>query len=103
MSALSIITRIVQSPNTLGNQPHIEGRRIRVKDIVMWFEMLGMSADEIADAYDLTPADVYSALAFYHLHQQALREQWRKEQEVVTRLKKEIPSKINRQQFHASR
>ena len=48
MSTLSIATRIVQSPEMMENQPHIEGRRIRVKDIVLWFESLAMSADEIA-------------------------------------------------------
>lgn len=96
MSAISIDARIIQSPDSMGNQPHIAGRRIRVKDIVLWFESLGMSADEIADAYDLTLADVYSALAFYHLHQKSLREYWEYEQEQVSGLRKIIPSKINR-------
>jgi uncharacterized protein (DUF433 family) len=96
MSAISIDTKIVQSPDNMGNQPHIAGRRIRVKDIVLWFESLGMSADEIADAYDLTLADVYSALAFYHLHQNSLREQWEREQMQVSKLKETTPSKINR-------
>lgn len=100
MNAISISTSIVQTPDSMGNQPHIAGRRIRVKDIVLWFESLGMSADEIADAYDLTLADVYSALAFYHLHQKSLREQWEREQSQVSILKKSIPSKINRQQMH---
>jgi len=100
MSALSIATKIVQSPELLGKQPHIEGRRIRVKDIVSWFESLGMSADEIADTYDLTLADVYTALAFYHLHKKPLQEQWNKEQAQVATLKKAIPSKVNREQLY---
>ncbi len=85
------------------NQPQIEGRRIRVKDIVSRFESLGMSANEIADTYDLTLPDVYSALAFYHLNQKSLREKWDAEQAQVAKLKKEIPSKINRAEFHGGR
>ncbi len=85
----------------MGNQPHIEGRRIRVKDIVSWFESLAMSADEIADTYDLTLVDVYSALAFYHMHQKTLREKWDSEQNQVEKLSKDIPSKINRTKLHA--
>jgi uncharacterized protein (DUF433 family) len=103
MTALSIATKIVQAPEILGGQPHIEGRRIRVKDIVSWFESLGMSADEIAQAYDLTLADVYSALAFYHLHQPVLREQWAREQAQISTLKKAIPFKINRARSHGER
>ena len=100
MSAITISTSIVQTPDSMGNQPHIVGRRIRVKDIVFWFESLGMSADEIADMYDLTLADVYAALAFYHLHQKSLKEQWESEQVQVSKLKKSVPSKINRQKLH---
>lgn len=103
MSAISIATKIVQSPEILGGQPHIENRRIRVKDIVSWFESLGMSADEIADTYDLTLADVYSALAYYHQHQLILKEKWDAEQQQVAALKITSPSKINLAQVHAKR
>jgi uncharacterized protein (DUF433 family) len=101
MTALSLSTKIVQSADILGNQPHIEGRRIRIKDIVLWFESLGMSADEIADSYNLTLADVYSALAFYHLNQKSLQAFWDNDQKQVNNLKKTMPSKINRAKLHA--
>lgn len=102
MTVLSIATRIVQSPKILGNQPHIEGRRIRVKDIVLWYEVLGMSADEIADVYDLTLADVFAGLAFYHLHQSSLRAQWDREQVEIARIKSKTPSKINKLELRAA-
>ena len=100
MSAISIATKIVQIPEIMGNQPHISGRRIRVKDIVQWFESLGMSADEIADLYDLTLADVYSALAYYHTHRAALQQQWESEHKQVSALKATLPSKVKTKSLH---
>lgn len=99
MTAQSISTRIIQSPDIMGGQAHIEGRRIRVKDIVNWFELLGWSADEIADSFQLTLADVYSALAYYHTNQPELTAVWEKEQILISKLKKDIPSKIDRKRI----
>jgi uncharacterized protein (DUF433 family) len=44
----------------------IAGHRVRVEDIVVWHEQLGMSPDEIVDAIPtITLADVHAALAYY--------------------------------------
>ena len=44
----------------------IAGHRIRVQDIAIWHERLGMSVDEIVHEYpSLTLVDVYAALAYY--------------------------------------
>jgi len=52
-----------------GPKPRIAGRRIRVQDVAIWHEKLGMSADEIADQYPtITLADIYAALAYYWDH-----------------------------------
>lgn len=51
-----------------GGKPRIAGHRITVQNIVLWHELLGRSADEIAAEYDLTLADVYAALAYYYDH-----------------------------------
>ena len=45
------------SPGTAGGQPHIEGRRIKVRDVAFQHEYLGRGADEIAAELDLTLAD----------------------------------------------
>jgi uncharacterized protein (DUF433 family) len=57
----------------------IAGHRIRVQDVAVWHERLGMSVDEIVHEYpSLTLADVYAALAYYwdnrELIEQAIRE-----------------------------
>mgnify|MGYP001340842208 CR=1 FL=1 len=60
---------IEQSPDICGGKPRIAGSRIRVQDIVVWHERMGMSADEIVSRYpQLTLAGVYAGLAYYHDH-----------------------------------
>lgn len=53
-----------------GLKARILGHRIRVQDVAVWHEKLGMSADEIIDQYPtISLADVYAALAYYWDHQ----------------------------------
>jgi uncharacterized protein (DUF433 family) len=52
-----------------GPKPRVAGHRIRVQDIVIWHEKLGISPDEIVHHQPtLTLADVYAALAYYWDH-----------------------------------
>ena len=58
---------IVQGPG--GPKPRIAGHRIRVQDIAIWHEKLGLSPDEIVHRQPtLTLADVYVAMAYYCDH-----------------------------------
>lgn len=95
-AALSIDNRIVTDESILGGQPHIAQRRIRVKDIVQWYDLLKMDADEIAAAYDLELADIFAALAYYHHNRATLQEFWAKEELLVEELRRNMPSKIKR-------
>ncbi len=56
---------ITIDPKVCHGRPHIEGTRIRVQDIAIWHERLGMSVDEISAEYDLSLAQIYAALAYY--------------------------------------
>jgi len=52
-----------------GPKPRIAGHRIRVQDVVIWHEKLGLSPDEIVHHYPtITLADVHAALAYYWDH-----------------------------------
>lgn len=52
-----------------GPKPRIAGHRIRVQDVAIWYEKLGMSPDEIVHHHpSITLADVHAALAFYWDH-----------------------------------
>jgi uncharacterized protein (DUF433 family) len=49
-----------------GPKPRIKGSRIRVEDIVIWHEKLGMSPHEIVFHHPtISLADVHAALAYY--------------------------------------
>ena len=55
-----------------GGEPHIKGRRIKVRHIVVWHEQMGMTPEQIAADYDLQLADVHAALAYYFDHREAI-------------------------------
>ena len=68
MEAKTLDAHIEVTPGTLGGKPRIAGRRIGVHHVALWHERLGRSAEEIAAEHDLSLADVYAALAYYHDH-----------------------------------
>jgi uncharacterized protein (DUF433 family) len=53
------------TPGIAGGKPRISGHRITVQDIAIWHDRLGKNADEISTEYDLSLAQVYTALAYY--------------------------------------
>lgn len=58
---------VVEGPS--GSKARIVGSRIRVQDVVIWHEKLGMALDEIVDQHpSITQADLHSALAYYWDH-----------------------------------
>lgn len=62
----AIDTLLVRSPEVSGGHLRLEGTRITVNQIVVWYKQ-GYSSEEIADQYpQLTLAQVYAALAYYH-------------------------------------
>ena len=67
-------TRIVSTPDVLGGDPRIDGRRISVYFVHEQVEGRGLRPQTVADRYDLDVADVYHALAYYHEHPQEMAE-----------------------------
>lgn len=63
--ATTLDRHIVIDPEICHGKPHIAGHRIRVQDIAVWHERLGMSVAEICADYELSLAEVYAALAYY--------------------------------------
>lgn len=58
---------IARIDGVCGGQAIIEGTRIAVWHIVGYYYKVGMSVEEILAEWDyLTPAQVFSALAYYH-------------------------------------
>lgn len=56
------------------SEPHIQGRRISVRQVYALTEEQGEDPEAVADRYDLDVADVYHALAYYHDHPREMRD-----------------------------
>lgn len=92
--------RIAIVPGIRGGKPHIAGRRITVQDIVIWYEQLGMSADEIAADYDLSLADIHTALAYYFVNREEIDRSIKDDQQFAAELKKMSPSILQQKLNH---
>jgi uncharacterized protein (DUF433 family) len=87
--------RITIKPDVCGGKPCVAGTRIRVQDIHVWHELLGLSADEIVSRFpQLTMADVYAALTYYWDHRDEIRQQMQDETEFVGKMKVKHPSPL---------
>lgn len=83
------------SPGISGGRPRIAGHRVRVQDIVVWHDFLGMSPEEIvARCPGLGLADVYAALAYYHDHADEIRQHIEEDEALAAELKAKTSSKL---------
>ena len=81
--------------DTCGGKPRIAGSRIRVQDIVVWHEQMGLSPDEIASQYStLTLSDIYAALSYYHDNLDRIRQDIRESATTIELLRAKNPSKL---------
>ncbi len=86
---------ISTDPKIAGGQPVISGTRIKVMDIAVRYELLGMSADSIVDEYPhLKLEQVHDALSYYYEHKTLFDKKYREDQTILARLKKKYPSKL---------
>jgi uncharacterized protein (DUF433 family) len=85
--------RIVKTPETCGGRACIVGHRVRVQDVVMWYEYQGMTPDEIVSHIpSIILADVHSALAYYFDHVQEIQEEIRADREYADQFFRSSPS-----------
>lgn len=66
---------VVKIDGVCGGQAIIESTRIAVWHLVGYYYKVGMSVEDILAEWDyLRPAQVFSALAYYHDHRQEIDE-----------------------------
>ena len=94
MSDLHLSSKIESTPGVAGGQPRVADTRFTVKQIAVWHEFMGMSADEIATEYNLSLADIYAALSYFFDHRTEIMEAIKVEEDLVNQMKKRFPSKI---------
>lgn len=78
-----------------GPKARITGHRIRVEDVAVWHEKLGMTADEIVDQFPtITHADVYAALAYYWDNRDEIERAMEADRSFVEALQKSNPGPL---------
>lgn len=65
MNPTTSTRHIEATPDICGGKPRIKGRRITVQQVAIWHERMNISADEIAQQYDLSLDEIYAALSYY--------------------------------------
>ena len=83
------------NPKISGGQPVIKNTRIKVMDIAIRYELMGMSADKIIDEYPrLKLEQVHDALSYYYEHKDMFDKKYREDESFLAQLKKQYPSKL---------
>lgn len=83
---------IVKTPGICGGKPRLAGRRIKVQNVYIWHEQMGMSAKEIAEQYNLTLGQVYAALTYAYDHLEEIEADIREDDAFVEEFMKRNPS-----------
>ena len=87
--ANEIGTFIVSTPGVVGGRPRIDGTRVSVNTIAIWYKK-GYVPEEIVHGIPhLSLAQVYAALTYYHANQAEIEASLREEEELYDRLAKE--------------
>lgn len=68
MNAIQSLNTIAINPLVRGGSPFIVGTTITVADVAVAKVFMMLDADAIADYYELSLPQVYSALAYYYEH-----------------------------------
>jgi uncharacterized protein (DUF433 family) len=85
---------ITRTPGVRGGKPCIAGRGIKVQNVYIWHEHLGMSADEISAAYDLSLTQVYAALTYAFEHLDEIRADILESEAIIEAVRQQNPSKL---------
>ncbi|MEI6381284.1 MAG: DUF433 domain-containing protein [Cyanobacteriota bacterium ELA615] len=101
MSIPIINSHIEITPGICGGKPRIAGHRIRVQDIVIWHEKMGMSPDEIIYHHPtISLSDVYAALAYYHEHLDEIRQEIENSEKIVQEIEAQSTSTLQQKLKH---
>jgi uncharacterized protein (DUF433 family) len=84
------------TPGVCGGKPRIAGHRITVQQIVVWYDRMGRSANEIASEYDLELSDVYAGLAYYFDHREEIDATLEESLDWIRQLRRESSSLVER-------
>jgi uncharacterized protein (DUF433 family) len=88
---------IVSTPGTCGGKPRIAGHRIRVQDVVIWKEHMGMTIDEILSSYPtMTPEKIAVALQYYQTHREEIERGLKEDEEFADQIEADMKTVLIR-------
>ena len=70
----------------------IAGKGVLVQAIVVWHTVLNRSPEEIALDHNLTVAEVYAALSYYHDHREKIDRSIWEDDRLIAEMKAKSPS-----------
>lgn len=76
-------SRGVVADDRMAGEPRLDGTRVTVRRIQALAEERGLPAQEVAEQLDVSVADVYDALRYYHEHRDRMEAVERRRDEVV--------------------
>ena len=85
----TVVQHIEITPGVRSGKPRIAGTRICVSDVVIWTEQGRSPYEIVADYPQLTLADVYAALAYYHDHQADIDRQIKESEDFVAAISRQ--------------
>ena len=97
MKATTLIahSHITKNPKISGGVPIILGTRIRAIDIIIEYDRLGMTPDEIVDAHPhLTLEAIHDVLSYYYENRESFDKNIRKRKEYIKDLSQRYLPKL---------
>jgi uncharacterized protein (DUF433 family) len=92
--ATTLDSHIEVTQGKFGARPRIAGHRIKVQDVVIWHDRLGIPVAEIVARHNLTPADAHAAMAYYFDHREEIDRSIAEDDALVEALRAETPSLV---------
>jgi uncharacterized protein (DUF433 family) len=78
-----------------GGSPVIKGTRIKVMDIAIRYDLIGLSADKVVDEYPhLKLEQIHDALSYYYENKDMFDRKYREDQSLLRQLRNQYPSKL---------
>ncbi len=88
---------ISSNPKISGGSPVISGTRLRIIDLVIEYDRLGLTPDQIIDAHPhLTLEALHDALSYYYENQAIIDNEIRQRKENIRKLSNKFPSKLKK-------
>ena len=81
------------NPRISKGSPAIKGTRMRVIDIAIEYDRLGLTPDQIIDAHPhLTLEAIHDALSYYYENRSMMDEEIKKRRDIIKGIAQKIPS-----------